>query len=80
MGDGTDDVLSVDPRAFIWWRGLRLCRRPTPDPPRTKRLGRHLRSGVYLTDAQLEVYQALRHKKVPVAKALRMARESAPGP
>jgi hypothetical protein len=72
MGDGT--ISAVDPRAFVWWRGVPLCRRFPQDPPQLKSPGKHLRSKVWLTDAQLEVYRALRQKKVPVPKALTMAR------
>jgi hypothetical protein len=78
MGDGTD-VPSADPRSFIWWRGVPICRRPTLDPSRTKRgSGKHLRGGVWLTDAQLEVYRALRHNKIPVTQALGIACRTPP--
>jgi hypothetical protein len=73
MSDGT--ITAVDPRALIWWHGVPLCRRPQPDPPRPKRPpGRHFRSGVYLTDEQLEMYRLLRRKRIPVATALKMAK------
>jgi hypothetical protein len=69
MGNGAD-VPSTDPRAFIWWRGLPLCRRPQLDPPRPKPPRKHLRGGVWLTDEQLEVYRELRYQRIPAAQAL----------
>jgi hypothetical protein len=79
MGDGTDAVPSTD-RAFIWWRGVPLCRRPQLDPPGPKRPGMHSRNGVWLTDAQLKVYRELRRQRMPVAKAATLAKvgQSAP--
>jgi hypothetical protein len=81
MGDGTDDVPSAGPRDFIWWRGVPLCRRPQPDRPQQPRPpGKHLRSGVWLTDEQLKVYRLLRRQRMPVAKAVTLAKvgQSAP--
>jgi hypothetical protein len=82
MGDGTDDdVPSTDPLAFIWWRGVPLCRRPPPAPHRPPRpRGMHLRGGMYLTGAELVVYRLLRRKKIPVPRALRLAKGWQPAP
>jgi hypothetical protein len=77
MSDGTDDVPSIGPRDFIWWRGVPLCRRPQLDrPQQPKPPGKRLRSGVWLTDEQLKVYRLLRRQGMPVAKALRVARRA----
>ena len=76
MGDCT--ISAVDPRAFIWWRGVPICRRPSQVRP--PRQGKHLRGGVWLTTAQLQVYRALRHQSIPVAEALAIARRQPPEP